>query len=122
MNPLCLAVLASCAMQPTYLPPPAPPPMPRSGVVFGRPPPPPELPPGDPAIAPAPHQYFEPAPDRVWSRVHAKTYYCPGSPEYGQKRGVYLTEADARMSGFGPAAGHPCFGTAPPVAASRSHR
>ena len=114
MNPLCFALLAACMARPVYLAPapylPGPGARPPSTIYVPMPRPP-EMAADDPRIAPAPKQYYEPAPDRVWAKVHAKKYLCPGSKEYGQGRGVYLTEADATMSGFHPVSGPACFRT-----------
>jgi hypothetical protein len=111
MYPFCVALLAGCLVRPAYVP--APPVFPGPArppaTIYVPMPPPQQMAPNDPRIAPAPKQYYEPAPDRVWAKLRSKKYHCPNSPHYGEGHGVYLSEADATMSGFQPMVGGACF-------------
>lgn len=46
---------------------------------------------------------------KVWVNTRSGVYHCPGTTYYGTtKQGRYMTEAEARASGFRPAYNRPC--------------
>src|SRR5438034_831496 len=46
---------------------------------------------------------------KVWVNTSSGVYHCPGTRYYGTtKQGRYMTESDARASGFRPAYNRPC--------------
>ena len=46
---------------------------------------------------------------QVWVNTASGVYHCPGTRYYGTtKQGRYMTESDARASGFRPAYNRPC--------------
>jgi hypothetical protein len=46
---------------------------------------------------------------KVWVNINSGVYHCPGGQYYGNtKKGKYLTESDAVLSGYHPAYGQSC--------------
>jgi hypothetical protein len=46
---------------------------------------------------------------KVWTNKSTGFYYCPDSPNYGHTdAGQYMTQQEARQSGYSPALNEPC--------------
>jgi hypothetical protein len=47
---------------------------------------------------------------KVWVNTDSGTYHCPGTRWYGKtQEGEYMTQKQARVKGYHPAAGRACM-------------